>query len=158
MEDRTGPVSPITFRLDPSSGVPTYLQLVQEVERALQLGYLRQGDQLPRVKDVVGALSINPNTVLKAYRHLEQKGLIGGRPGIGTFVIAEPQTVGLDQLHALERRLVTDWLPDAASAGLDEDGMTAVFMAAVRTLRTGSEQRAERSARGRKAMRPKGVA
>ena len=59
-------VSPIEFRLDPSSGVPTYLQLVQQVEHALRLGYLKPGDQLPKVRDVVAALTINPNTVLKA--------------------------------------------------------------------------------------------
>src|SRR5215813_6564563 len=62
------PVSPLVFRLDSHSGVPTYLQLVQQVEHALRLGYLRRGDQLPRVKDVVASLAINPNTVLKAYR------------------------------------------------------------------------------------------
>ena len=62
------PVSPIEFRLDPASGVPTYLQLVHQVEHALRLGYLVPGDQLPKVRDVVAALAINPNTVSKAYR------------------------------------------------------------------------------------------
>ena len=78
--------SPIEFRLDPNSGVPTYLQLVQQVERALRLGYLVEGDQLPKVREVVASLAINPNTVLKAYRELEHKGLAGGRPGQGTFI------------------------------------------------------------------------
>ena len=68
------PVSAIEFRLDPSSGVPTYLQLVQQVEQALRLGYLKPGDQLPKVRDVVASLAINPNTVLKAYRELENEG------------------------------------------------------------------------------------
>ena len=66
--------SPIAFRLDPASGVPTYLQLVQQVEHALRLGYLKPGDRLPKVREVVADLAINPNTVLKAYRDLEQKG------------------------------------------------------------------------------------
>ena len=70
--------SRITFRLDPASGVPTYLQLVHQVEQALRLGYLARGDQLPRVKDVVGTLAINPNTVLKAYRELEHRGIAAG--------------------------------------------------------------------------------
>src|ERR1700738_5405785 len=82
------PASPIDFRLDPSSGVPTYLQLVQQVEHALRLGYRKPGDQLPKVRDVVASLAINPNTVLKAYRELETKGLTVGRPGQGTFVQA----------------------------------------------------------------------
>ena len=85
--DDTGWASRITFRLDPASGVPTYLQLVHQVEQALRLGYLVRGDQLPRVKDVVGTLAINPNTVLKAYRELEHEGLVAARPGIGTFLV-----------------------------------------------------------------------
>ena len=75
------PSSPIEFRLDAASGVPTYLQLVQQVEHALRLGYLKPGDQLPKVRDVVASLAINPNTVLKAYRDLEGKGLAAGGPG-----------------------------------------------------------------------------
>ena len=75
------PASPIEFRLDAASGVPTYLQLVQQVEHALRLGYLKPGDQLPKVRDVVASLAINPNTVLKAYRDLEAKGLAAAGPG-----------------------------------------------------------------------------
>src|SRR5579859_4097703 len=80
--------SPIEFRLDDASGVPTYLQLVHQVEHALRLGYLTLGDQLPKVRDVVASLAINPNTVLKAYKELETKGLTAGRPGQGTFIQA----------------------------------------------------------------------
>ena len=60
----------IEFSLDARSGVSPYLQVVQQVRRALRLGMLREGDQLPTVKDVVARLAINPNTVLKAYREL----------------------------------------------------------------------------------------
>src|SRR5262245_47811324 len=83
-----GPASPIEFRLDAASGVPTYRQLVHQVEHALRLGYLKPDDQLPKVRDVVAALAINPNTVLKAYKELETKGLTTGRPGQGTFIQA----------------------------------------------------------------------
>ena len=123
--------SRITFRLDPASGVPTYLQLVHQVEQALRLGYLTLGDQLPRVKDVVGTLAINPNTVLKAYRELEHRGIAAGRPGQGTFVQAEPETVPLAELNGLRKSLLT-WLRAADSAGLDTDGMTALFTASLR--------------------------
>jgi GntR family transcriptional regulator len=128
-------VPSVVFRLDSRSGVPTYLQLVQQVENAIRLGYLRQGDQLPRIKEVVASLSINPNTVLKAYRDLEQKGLIGGHPGLGTFVKAAPETVGLAELTALRRSLVAGWLREAAATGLDEDGMLALFMGALGDFR-----------------------
>src|SRR5579859_4866779 len=117
--------SPIEFRLDPSSGVPTYLQLVQQVEHALRLGYLGQGDRLPTVKEVVGSLAINPNTVLKAYRELEHRGLAAGRPGQGTFVRGTLRQVSLAQQAAL-RRSLTDWLRSADAAGLDPDGITAL--------------------------------
>ena len=66
------------FRLDGSSGVPPYLQLVHQVRQSLLLGYLREGDRLPTVKEVAGDLALNPNTVVKAYRQLEHEGLAGG--------------------------------------------------------------------------------
>jgi GntR family transcriptional regulator len=134
MNDGTGGhegPSPIAFRLEPGSGVPTYLQLVQQVEQALRLGYLEPGDQLPRVKDVVGSLAINPNTVLKAYRELEHRGLAGGRPGQGTFVEGTLGRVGLPQQTELRRGLV-GWMRTAADTGLDADGMAALFTAALR--------------------------
>src|SRR6266704_7098354 len=84
-------ISPVIFRVDTRSGVPIYLQLVNQVSHALRLGQLRRGDQLPRVREVVGSLSINPNTVVKAYRELERAGYAVGRPGLGTFIVATPR-------------------------------------------------------------------
>ena len=123
--------SPIEFRLDAASGVPTYLQLVQQVEHALRLGYLKPGDQLPKVRDVVASLAINPNTVLKAYRDLENKGLAAGRPGQGTFIEATLSQVALPELATLRRSLLV-WLASADGAGLDEDGVVALFSSALR--------------------------
>ena len=131
--------APIEFRLDPASGVPTYLQLVQQVEHALRLGYLQPGDQLPKVRDVVASLAINPNTVLKAYRELETKGLAVGRPGQGTFVEATLNQVTLPELAGLRRSLI-GWLAAAGDAGLDEDGMVALFTTALRDFRGGAHQ------------------
>jgi DNA-binding transcriptional regulator YhcF (GntR family) len=126
-----GSASPIEFRLDPASGVPTYLQLVQQVEHALRLGYLKPGDQLPKVRDAVALLAINPNTVLKAYRELETKGLAAGRPGQGTFIQATLSQVALPELATLRRSLL-GWLASADGAGLDEDGIVALFSSALR--------------------------
>jgi DNA-binding transcriptional regulator YhcF (GntR family) len=128
---RPAAASPIEFRLDAASGVPTYLQLVHQVEHALRLGYLKPGDQLPKVRDVVAELAINPNTVLKAYRDLEVKGLAAGRPGQGTFVQATLSQVALPELTAL-RRSLSGWLTAADGAGLDQDGMVALFTSALR--------------------------
>jgi GntR family transcriptional regulator len=125
------PGSPIEFRLDAASGVPTYLQLVHQVEHALRLGYLKPGDQLPKVRDVVAALAINPNTVLKAYKELEVKGLTAGRPGQGTFIQATLGQVALPELAGLHKSLL-GWLTTADAAGLDEDGIVALFTSALR--------------------------
>jgi GntR family transcriptional regulator len=126
-----GSASAIEFRLDTGSGVPTYLQLVQQVEHALRLGYLKPGDQLPKVRDVVASLTINPNTVLKAYKELETKGLAVGRPGQGTFVQATLGQVVLPELATLRRSLLA-WLGTADAAGLDEGGIVALFSSALR--------------------------
>lgn len=142
--------SALIFRLDPASGVPTYAQLVQQVEHALRLGYLRPGDQLPRVRDVVSALAINPNTVLKAYKELEGKGLAVGRPGQGTFVDGTLEQVDLAKVARVRRSLL-GWLADASSVGLDEDGIVALFTTALRDFLESApadRQAARRTARG----------
>ncbi len=144
------PASPIEFRLDPGSGVPTYLQLVHQVEHALRLGYLTPGDQLPKVRDVVAALAINPNTVLKAYKELEIKGLTAGRPGQGTFIQATLSQIALPELTAL-RRSLSGWLTTADGAGLDQDGIVALFTSALRDFyerRNGARTRSGGAARG----------
>jgi GntR family transcriptional regulator len=138
-----GPAPAIAFRLDAATGVPTYLQLVHQVEHALRLGYLKPGDQLPKVRDVVASLAINPNTVLKAYRELETKGLTAGRPGQGTFIQATLNQVALPELAALRRSLLR-WLTAADGVGLDEDGIVALFTSALRDFherRSGSRAR-----------------
>jgi GntR family transcriptional regulator len=114
--------------------VPTYLQLVHQVEHALRLGYLAPGDQLPKVRDVVAELAINPNTVLKAYKELEVKGLAAGRPGQGTFIEATLSQVTLPELTKLRRSLVT-WVAAADAAGLDEDGIGALVANVLRDFR-----------------------
>jgi len=121
----------IDFHLDLRSGVSPYLQLVQQVRRALRLGMLSVGDQLPTVKEVVGKLAINPNTVLKAYRELELEGLVAARPGRGTFVT---RSLVDDSLAAHEplRQELEAWLERARQAGLDADSIEALFMTTFR--------------------------
>ena len=121
----------IEFHLDSKSGVPTYLQLVQQVKHALQLGILRPGDQLPTVKEVVGSLTINPNTVLKAYRELDHEGIAEGRRGQGTFVSSDLAPMPPDDLKAL-RSSLQRWIERARTAGLDDENMIALFGDTVR--------------------------
>ena len=121
----------IDFHLDVRSGVSPYLQLVQQVQRALRLGLLSVGDQLPTVKEVVAKLAINPNTVLKAYRELEHLGLVTPRPGLGTFV---SRSLAGDSVaaHGPLRQELLAWLDKAQRAGLDEDSIEALFMTTFR--------------------------
>src|ERR1039457_2658137 len=119
-----GPV--IEFHVDSRSGVSPYLQLVHQVRNALRLGLLRQGEQLPTVKEVVGHLAINPNTVLKAYRELERDGLVGARPGIGTFVIKTLSDASL-AAHGPLRHDLDRWFAKARRAGLDDESIEALF-------------------------------
>jgi len=121
----------IEFQLDATSGVATYLQLVQQVHQALQLGLLEPGDQLPTAQQVVAKLAINPNTVLKAYRDLEREGLVQPRPGQGTFVVGTlPRTDPLVQARFL--KAMNSWLSDARAAGLTPDDIEAIYRTAFR--------------------------
>ncbi|MFS8100896.1 GntR family transcriptional regulator [Lentzea alba] len=119
------------FRIDSRSGVPPYLQLVQQVRQAVLLGFLRHGDRLPLIREVAETVAINPNTVAKAYRQLEQEGLVTGRPGQGTFVNETPAaTISPATYTSLQRGLET-WLSRARAAGLDEQAINALFTTAV---------------------------
>jgi GntR family transcriptional regulator len=122
----------IEFHLDTRSGVAPYLQLVRQVRQALRLGLLREGDQLPTVKEVVARLAINPNTVLKAYRQLDHEGLVGVRQGVGTFVT---QTLAGASLaaHGRLRNDLRRWLAKARLAGLDDESIEALFQSAFRS-------------------------
>jgi GntR family transcriptional regulator len=128
----------IQFRLNERSGVPTYLQLVQQVRQAVRLGMLQPGDQLPTVKEVVGTLAINPNTVLKAYRELDHEGLVEGRRGQGTFVCGTLKPTPPSDYASLRAALLR-WIAQAHAAGLDEDDIAALVAATLRARAVGEE-------------------
>ena len=115
----------IGFHVSAASAVPAYMQLVEQVRRALRLGRLEPGDRLPTVREVAAEVAVNPNTVLKAYRELEHEGLVEGRPGQGTYVVRSlsgpsPQT--LDRLRAS----LESWVDKARADGLEPEHIRAV--------------------------------
>ncbi len=120
----------IEFHLDPHSGVAPYLQIVQQVKRALRLGLLEVGDQLPTMREVIAQITINPNTVFKAYRELEREGLVSSRPGAGTFVRRTLASVSLASQATLRESLLR-WLESAYAAGMDGESALALFMSAL---------------------------
>src|ERR1700688_1462824 len=123
----------IEFHLDGRSGVAPYMQLIHQVRQALRLGLLREGDQLPKVKDVAAGLAINPNTVLKAYRELEYEGLAAAPPRIGTSVTGTRGGGASLAAHGPLRRDLQRWLAKARRAGLDEESIEALFVTTFRS-------------------------
>lgn len=130
----------IRFRLDPRSGMPPYRQLVAQVRQAVLLGILRPGDQLPPVREVVTQITINPNTVYRAYRDLEDEGLVEGRQGIGTFISerAESPLTPKRQL-ALQEQLL-GWISRARKAGVDDDAIVALVTVSLSMTGIGAKE------------------
>jgi GntR family transcriptional regulator len=105
---------PAVLTVDPRSGVPIYLQIIEQVKRSVALGILRAGEQLPTVKQLALDLTINPNTVARAYRDLERDSVIETAPGRGSFVRAT------DGSAASARTVARDVARDALELGLRE--------------------------------------
>ncbi|MEU8368848.1 GntR family transcriptional regulator [Micromonospora tulbaghiae] len=120
----------INFHVDRSSSVPAYAQLVRQVREALRIGTLRPGDQLPTVRSVVTSCTVNPTTVLKAYRELELSGLVEARQGAGTFVSG---TLGHADPHVMARlrRSLARWLGQAREAGLEDEDVQALLASVI---------------------------
>lgn len=110
-----------TFSLDLASGVPAYRQIIDQILGAISTGSLNGGDQLPTVRQAAVDLSINPNTVVRAYRELEIRGILSTQQGIGTFVTKTPvrpdEAIRQRQLD----QLVSDTLARAGAVGLTAD-------------------------------------
>jgi len=109
--------SPFQFRLDLHSGVPVYRQIIDQVIGGIAAGALVSGDQLPTVRQVAVDLSINPNTVIRAYRELEIRGVLETQQGTGTFISQQkPQHDDADRQRRLSQ-LVGEFVARAGSAG-----------------------------------------
>jgi GntR family transcriptional regulator len=112
---------PAVFTVDPQSGVPIYLQIIEQIKRSVALGILQAGEQLPTVKQLALDLTINPNTVARAYRDLERDTVIETAPGRGSFVrsgsAASPKVAAAD----IARDALNDALREVKSVGLEMD-------------------------------------
>ncbi|MFJ8313258.1 MULTISPECIES: GntR family transcriptional regulator [unclassified Streptomyces] len=120
----------VVFRIERRSGVPAYRQIVHQVEQALRMGALTEGDRLPTAAQVAADTKVNPNTTLKAYRELERSGLVEVRQGAGTFItrsLATPQTAPESPL----RSRLGDWMREARAEGLTEQDVTTLFNTAL---------------------------
>ena len=113
------------FRINPQSGVPMYLQLIEQVRHAIELGALRPGDQLPGMRRLAEQLVMNPNTVAKAYREMVHAGLITLRHGAGAFVA---ETTDGNQPAVREgRAAVHRTVASLRAQGLDDGAIRRLF-------------------------------
>ncbi len=108
---------PFRFRLDPQSGVPIYRQIIDQVTGGIAAGTLQEGVQLPTVRQLAVDLSINPNTVIRAYSELEIRGILNTEQGTGTFIGApNVQRDEAERQHLLSR-FVTEFVSRAGANG-----------------------------------------
>lgn len=130
--------------MDSRSGVPIYVQIVDQVRHAIEVGGLGPGERLPTVRSLAGDLAIAPNTIVKAYNELQRAGLVDSRPGVGTVVAEGVEEVGRErQVAAIFERLKA-LTRDAAALGISEDDLWAGLDAEYERIPTddgGEEQR-----------------
>ena len=118
----------IAFKLNPKSGVPVYRQIQDQIRYGIASGLLNPGEQLPTVRALAVELSVNPNTVIKAYSELEREGILATEQGSGTFVAAQPPTTLSDEnRQAKLESLCLEFLSQAARYGFSsKDIMHAI--------------------------------
>ena len=112
-----GELQAFAFRLDAHSGVPVYRQLIDQVQAAIASGALAAGDQLPTVRQVAVDLAINPNTVLRAYREMEIRGLLDSQQGTGTFIADRKIEYSQAESDRQLGQLVGEFVSRAGSSG-----------------------------------------
>ena len=117
------------FKPNPSSGVPIYLQLMEQVKHGIETGALRPGEQLPGIRPLAEELVINPNTVAKAYRELEHEGVIELRHGAGAFVAGNARPKKLTESLRAGQALVATTVERLRARGLADDEIRRLFEA-----------------------------
>jgi GntR family transcriptional regulator len=129
------------FRPNPSTGVPIYLQLMEQVKHGIETGALKPGDQLPGIRPLAEELVINPNTVAKAYRELEHEGDIELRHGAGAFVSKSAGAKKLTDKVRAAQSIVTDAVEKLRGRGMTDEEIRRLFEAELAGLtRTGGHQ------------------
>jgi GntR family transcriptional regulator len=136
------------FRLNPSSGSPLYLQLMEQVKHAVETGALREGDQLPTIRKLAEDLVMNPNTVVRAYRELEHEGVLELRHGSGAFI--KESASGRARLIQEAQAVVQSTVERLMSLGLTEDELRRAFENELAQART--HRRLEATAEGKSAV------
>ena len=117
----------IVLKLNHHSGIPPYLQIVQQVRQAVKLGHLKEGDRLPTVKEAVGMVAVNPNTIAKAYRELEGRGIVKAKAGVGTFIAATPEEKVTSEAQEELAEELQAWIDRARKNEFDDEAIESLF-------------------------------
>jgi GntR family transcriptional regulator len=129
------------FRPNPSSGVPIYLQLMEQVKHGIETGALRPGEQLPGIRPLAEELVINPNTVAKAYRELEHEGVIELRQGAGAFVSGNAGAKKLTDNIRAGQAVVAEAIEKLRARGVTDEEIRRLFEAELAGLNTRGDHR-----------------
>jgi GntR family transcriptional regulator len=105
------------FRLDSHSGVPVFRQIIDQVQAGIATGTLGYGDQLPTVRQVAVDLEINPNTVLRAYREMEIRGIVDSQQGMGTFIASRKMEQSKAERERALSQLISEFVSRAGAGG-----------------------------------------
>jgi GntR family transcriptional regulator len=125
----------VLFRLNQSSGIPLYVQLMEQVKHALETGALRAGDQLPAIRKVAEDLVMNPNTVVRAYRELQHEGIIELRHGSGAYI--SDRATGPARVTRKAQTVVQAAVDRLVSLGLTEEEIRRLMENELSQLRNG---------------------
>jgi len=123
------------YKPNPSSSVPIYVQLMEQVKHAIETGAVRPGEQLPAIRRLAEALVINPNTISKAYRELEHEGLIELRQGSGAFVVERAEVKVRSERLQDAQQTVKAAVKRLVKNGFKEDQIRRLFEAELDKLR-----------------------
>jgi GntR family transcriptional regulator len=129
------------FRPNPASGVPIYLQLMEQVKHSIETGALRPGDQLPGIRPLAEELVINANTVAKAYRELEHEGIIELRQGTGAFVSGNARAKELTDKVRAGQAVVSAAVDKLRARGVTDEEIRRLFEAELAGLRKTGDRR-----------------
>jgi GntR family transcriptional regulator len=131
------------LNIDPDSGVPVYLQIAHGIKRSIAMGSLREGEQVPSVREVAEVLTVNPNTVAKAYQLLERDGIVVSRKGVGTFVTDSDLSISERERRNVVADMIDRALVEAQHLRLEESQIKTLFDERLAESNTGGTEKEE---------------
>jgi GntR family transcriptional regulator len=123
------------FHVDPASGLPIYMQIINQVKRSTASGLLKEGDQMPSVRELALQLTVNPNTISKAYQELERDGVIKTMRGVGTFVAGQEIKIVHEERVKVLQSAIDKVLVEAHHLGFTDGELEELFINRVKDWR-----------------------